>query len=459
MERKRRDGMFFDEGIGLVKMQFTDLFGQSKMVEMTRGQAEKALEEGYKINRYALGGLKQDGAAGVSGGGALGRQIAGSPVLESQIAGSMAAGGRMPKLQPEETELYLRPEWDTYQILPWDSGQENVARLICSVCGPDREPFWADSRSVLKKKIAEAEKMGLFLEFDFQCEFYLFHTDDEGRPTTVTHEVAGYYDAGLIDLAESVRRDMMMSLEEAGMEVESAHHGLTPGQHCFLLPANRGVEAGDYLQTFKSAVKRIAKRHGLHAAFMPKPAGGGDGSGLHIGVTIRDEAGHTDRETAFQFRAGILKHLRDMMIFTNPTVNSYKRLAAERKTVFQPEFPAAAWERGSDKTVRFTEKAGDCGIRLLFPDPSANPYLALAAVVSAGLSGVKNSYDLADGEENPGFPETLGVVLRELEKNQFALDTFGEKLCRMYQEGKRDEWERFCSCVTDWELREYLYRC
>lgn len=430
MERGKRDGMFFDEEIGLVKMQFTDLFGQSKMVEMTRGQAEKALEEGYKVNMHALDGLWTGSSKGwVQGSGAVGGRTAGSRISKDQS----------PVYRGDGPELCLRPERDTYQMLPWDSGQESVARLICSVCGPDGLPFWADTRSVLKKKIAEAEEMGLFLEFDFQCEFYLFHTDDEGRPTTVTHEVAGYYDAGLIDLAESVRRDMIMSLEEAGMEVESAHHGRTPGQHCFLLPARCGVEAGDYLQTFKAAVKRIAKRHGLHAAFMPKP-GVGSGSGLHIGVTIRDKDGHTDRETALKFRTGILKHRRDMMIFTNPTVNSYKRLAEEDSRTFQLEVSTAA------------------GIRLLFPDPSANPYLALAAVASAGLSGVKNPCLLAE-EELPGFPETLGVALRELEKNQFARDAFGETLCRMYQEGKRDEWERFCSCVTDWELREYLYRC
>lgn len=434
MGKEKTGGMCFDEEISLVKLQFTDLFGQSKMVEMTRNQAEKTLRVHYGVNRFALGRLKREGAPG-------------SPIPDFLQDKS------------EGTELYLEPDLDTYQILPWDSGQENVARLICSVCGPDGRPSWADSRSVLKAVIAKAKGMGLQIDFDFQCEFYLFHTDDEGRPTTITHEVAGYYDAGLIDLAESVRRDMMLSLKDAGMEVESAHHGLTPGQHCFLLPAKCGVAAADYLQTFKSAVKRIAKRHGLHAAFMPKPNMDGDGSGLHIGVLIRDETGRAGRETAEQFRAGILKHLREMLIFTNPTVNSYKRLAAERKPVFQPEFPAAVWEKGSDKTVRLADGEEGCALRVLYPDPSANPYLALAAIVSAGMDGVKKRYCLSEEEEHPRFPETLGILVRELEHNSFAFYTFGEKLCQMYREGKRDEWERFCSYVTDWELREYLYRC
>lgn len=434
MEEERANQICFGEDVDLIKMQFTDLSGQSKMVEMPCSQAEKAFKEGYAINRFALGGLKREG-------------VAGSSVPEYLTDKS------------EGEELYLRPDPGTYEILPWDSGQENVARVICSVCNPDGTPSWTDSRNILNETICRAEEAGLCVSFDFQCEFYLFHTDDEGRPTTVTHEVAGYYDAGPIDLAESVRRDMICSLEEAGIGVESTHHGLTPGQHCFLLPERYGTDAGDCLQTFKSAVKRIAKRHGLHATFMPKPNMSGDGSGLHIGVLIRGKDGKTDRETASHFRAGVLSHLRDMMIFTNPMINSYKRLAAERTMVFQPEFPAAVWEKGDDKAVRLIEyKDGTCAVQILFPDPSANPYLALTAVLAAGLDGIEKKMVSENKEDGPLFPDTLGVLLREFPDNRFARDTFGEKFCRMYGEVKREEWNRFCSFVTDWEIQEYLYR-
>ncbi len=434
MDKERIDGCFLDEEADLMKLQFTDLFGRLKMVEMTRGQSQKVMADGYPINRFALGGLRKEGA-----------------VLPFPA-------GLQDKA--ENTGLYLKPDMATYQILPWDSGQENVAGVICDVMNSDGSPSPIDTRSLLKATIVRAERLGLSLYFDFQCEFYLFHTDDEGRPTTVTHEVAGYYDAGPIDLAESVRRDIMLSLSEAGMEVESSHHGTTPGQHCFLLPVRYGVEAADYLQTFKTAVKRIAKRHGLHAAFMPKPNGNGDGSGLHTGIVIRDKNGNTDKETAMYFRCGILKHLRDMMIFTNPLINSYKRLAAEKCNAVQPEFPATVWEEGNDKAVRYTEdKNGIVTIMALFPDPSANPYLVLAALAAAGLDGVEKKMRTPECDENPKFPETLGVVLRELDGNTFAKTAFGETLCGMYREGKQEEWDRFCSFVTDWEIHEYLYRC
>lgn len=434
MDEKRRDGCFLDEEADLIKLQFTDLFGRLKMVEMTRGQSQKVTAAGYPINRFALGGMRKEGA-----------------VLP------LPSGARD---RTGNDGLYLKPDMATYQILPWDSGQENVVGVICDVTNPDGSPSPIDTRSLLKETILKAEGLGLRLYFDFQCEFYLFHSDDEGRPTTVTHEVAGYYDAGPIDLAESVRRDIMLSLSEAGMEVESSHHGMTPGQHCFLLPARYGVEAADYLQTFKTAVKRIAKRHGLHAAFMPKPNRYGDGSGLHTGIVIRGKNGNTDKETAMYFCNGILKHLRDMMIFTNPLINSYKRLAAEKGSATRPEFPAVLWEEGSEKAVYCAEdKNGTVKITALFPDPSANPYLVLAALAAAGLDGVEKKMKISECDEKPMFPETLGVVLRELDGNVFAKTAFGETLCEMYREGKKEEWDRFCSFVTDWEIQEYLYRC
>ena len=437
-ENTNRSEPFFDEDVDLVKLQFTDIFGQCKMVQMTRRQAEKAMKEGYAINRFALGGLQK---AGIEG----------------------AAAPEYLTDQSESVELYLKPDASTYQILPWDSGQENVARVICQVCNADGTPSWTDSRHILQETVKRAEKMGLDFDFDFQCEFYLFHTDDDGRPTTVTHEVAGYYDAGPIDLAEGVRRDMVLSLEEAGFAIESTHHGLTAGQHSFVLPARRGIEAADYLQTFKAAVKRIAKRHGLHATFMPKPNMSGDGSGLHVGVSISSRRGAEAMAQAKQFAAGVLKNLSDMMIFTNPTVNSYKRLAAERSTVFQPEFPAAVWEKGSEKAVHVKEdRNGRISVEVQFPDPSANPYLALTAILAAGLEGIEKALVLdeeAGDEDAPRFPETLGILLQKLDQNEFAHRVFGEKFCRMYGEGKKEEWERFCAYVTDWETAEYLYRC
>ena len=182
-----------------------------------------------------------------------------------------------------------------------------------------------------------------------------------------------------------------------------------------------------------------------------------------MGVSISSRRGAEAMAQAKHFAAGVLKNLSDMMIFTNPTVNSYKRLAAERSTVFQPEFPAAVWEKGSKKAVHVKEdRNGRISVEVQFPDPSANPYLALTAILAAGLEGIEKALVLDEeaGDENaPRFPETLGILLQKLDQNEFAHRVFGEKFCRMYGEGKKEEWERFCAYVTDWETAEYLYRC
>lgn len=423
-----------DKNIDLLKLQFTDLSGQSKMIEVTGGHIDRVLREGAVINRFSLEGLDRKNWD----------------------------AGRVKKLiqeEPDGTELYLKPDLPTLRMLGWESGADDVASVICDVCQKDGSPAWADSRSAFRAVLEKAEEQGIQVDFDFQCEFYLFHTDDEARPTTVTHEVAGYYDAGSIDLAENIRTEIMLGLEEAGMEVESGHHGATPGQHCLVLPSRRGIEAADYLGLFRNAVKRIAKRHGLHASFMPKPNRSGDGSGLHVGVTLNVGTERDAEETLRCFRAGVLRHLRELTIFTNPLVNSYKRLAAARKPLFQPEFPAAVWETGSDKAVRpVKEKNGRHRLEVLYPDPSVNPYLALGAIVAAGLSGLSEGDILGPDEEEPIFPETLGEAICEFEKSQFVRNVFDKRLCDRYLESRKEDWGRFSSYVTDWEIKEYLFR-
>lgn len=437
------------EEMDLVRLQFTDVFGQMKMVEMTPAQAEKAMREGYPIRRLALG-EEQKGREGE----------------EEKNSGA------------EEADwVYLVPDADTYRVLPWDSPQENVARMICNVREKGGQPSPLDCRSILQDTVRRAGEMGLEAEFRFQCEFYLFHTDDDGRPTTITHEVAGYYDAGLIDLADGVRRDILLSLREAGMEAECAYHGLTPGQHCFLLPARPGVEAADYLQTFRSGVKRIAKRHGLHAAFMPNPVAGGDGSGLHVEIRLRKTekrdgtpASETENQLFLQqaelFAGGIERNLRDMLIFTNPTVNSFKRLAKlkgrERNGAGLgcPGGNSAGKKPGEDfasaasAVSLLSSGERDAVLRITFPDPSCNPYLALTALLAGGMKGLSG-----EQRERRAFPDTLGCLLQEFPENRFAREAMGERFCLAYEAGKRREWERFCSHVTDWEMAEYLFRC
>ena len=453
-ENTNRSEPFFDEDVDLVKLQFTDIFGQCKMVQMTRRQAEKAMKEGYAINRFALGGLQK---AGIEG----------------------AAAPEYLTDQSESVELYLKPDASTYQILPWDSGQENVARVICQVCNADGTPSWTDSRHILQETVKRAEKMGLDFDFDFQCEFYLFHTDDDGRPTTVTHEVAGYYDAGPIDLAEGVRRDMILSLEEAGFAVESTHHGLTAGQHSFVLPARRGIEAADYLQTFKAAVKRIAKRHGLHATFMPKPKAGTAGSGMHINISLFQDGKNifSDSEAedglsqeAKWFMGGIMAHVKGMCAVTNPLVNSYKRLTsgcdAPRDII---------WTTKNHNTLlRIPFMRGeDTRIELRFPDPSANAYLTIALCMAAGLDGIAKHLDpgaesarlfasrteaekVAAGIDH--LPDTLREAATFMEEDSFVKMVLGQEFVDLYVEAKKAEWNEYMSQVSEWEVDKYLYR-
>ena len=453
-ENTNRSESFFDEDVDLVKLQFTDIFGQCKMVQMTRRQAEKAMKEGYAINRFALGGLQK---AGIEG----------------------AAAPEYLTDQSESVELYLKPDASTYQVLPWDSGQENVARVICQVCNADGTPSWTDSRHILQETVKRAEKMGLDFDFDFQCEFYLFHTDDDGRPTTVTHEVAGYYDAGPIDLAEGVRRDMILSLEEAGFAVESTHHGLTAGQHSFVLPARRGIEAADYLQTFKAAVKRIAKRHGLHATFMPKPKAGTAGSGRHINISLFQngknifsdpEAEDGLSQEAKWFMGGIMAHVKGMCAVTNPLVNSYKRLTsgcdAPRDII---------WTTKNHNTLlRIPFMRGeDTRIELRFPDPSANAYLTIALCMAAGLDGIAKHLD--PGAESARLfasrteaekaaagidhlPDTLREAATFMEEDSFVKMVLGQEFVDLYVEAKKAEWNEYMSQVSEWEVDKYLYR-
>jgi len=453
-ENTNRSEPFFDEDVDLVKLQFTDIFGQCKMVQMTRRQAEKAMKEGYAINRFALGGLQK---AGIEG----------------------AAAPEYLTDQSESVELYLKPDASTYQVLPWDSGQENVARVICQVCNADGTPSWTDSRHILQETVKRAEKMGLDFDFDFQCEFYLFHTDDDGRPTTVTHEVAGYYDAGPIDLAEGVRRDMVLSLEEAGFAVESTHHGLTAGQHSFVLPARRGIEAADYLQTFKAAVKRIAKRHGLHATFMPKPKAGTAGSGMHINISLFQngknifsdpEAEDGLSQEAKWFMGGIMAHVKGMCAVTNPLVNSYKRLTsgcdAPRDII---------WTTKNHNTLlRIPFMRGeDTRIELRFPDPSANAYLTIALCMAAGLDGIAKHLD--PGAESARLfasrteaekaaagidhlPDTLREAVAFMEEDSFVKMVLGQEFVDLYVEAKKAEWNEYMSQVSEWEVDKYLYR-
>ena len=333
---------------------------------------------------------------------------------------------------------------------------------------------------VLKKVVKQAAEMGYVFKVEPECEFFLFHIDDGGMPTTITHEHAGYFDVGPVDFAENVRRDIVLNLEEMGFEVRSSHHEKAPGQHEIDFKYSDALKTADNLLTFKMTVKSIAKRHGLHATFMPKPRSNVDGSGMHVNMSLWDRDGNNvfyDPEDPCKisrearcFMAGILKHIGAITALTNPLINSYKRLV--------PGFDAPVYATWSAETsfalLRVPAVTGThTKLELRSPDPTANPYLAFAACLAAGLEGIRQELPLAPSvdinvsaltdEERRALdierlPKTMCDAVDALEKDPFIIDMMGEPVAKQYIATKRKEWNTYRRQVTEWEIKEYLNR-
>ena len=428
-----------EEDVGFIRLQFTDIFGVMKNVAITASQLEKALD-----HQIMFDGASIEGFARI-----------------------------------EESDMYLYPDLDTFEIFPWRPQQGKVARLICDVYKPDGTIFQSDPRYVLKKVMSQAKSMGLEFDVGPECEFFLFHTDEDGLPTTVTHESAGYFDLGPLDLGENARRDMVLTLEDMGYEIEASHHESAPAQHEIDLHYDEALASADSIMTFKLVVKTIAKRHGLHATFMPKPKSGINGSGMHINMSMRkdginifhdskDPAGLS--KEAYWFIGGLMKHMKAICFITNPVVNSYKRLV--------PGYEAPvyiAWSaRNRTPLIRIPDTRGDAvRIELRSPDPSANPYLALAVCLAAGLEGIQNEimppksvdcniYEMSEEERKASgiemLPGSLLEAAREFEKDAFIQSVLGEDLSKKYIEAKTREYADYRAQVTDWEIRRYLHR-
>ena len=428
-----------EEDVEFIRLQFTDIFGSLKNMAVTASQLEKALDGRFMFDGSAIEGF-------------------------SSI---------------EDSDLYLRPDPDTLEIFPWRPQQGKVARLICDITRPDGTPFEGDSRYILKQALAEAAAMGYTFQVGPECEFFLFHMDDEARPTTISHEQAGYFDVSPLDLGENARRDMVLTLEEMGFVVESSHHEASPAQHEIDFEAAEALTAADNIQTFKLAVKTIAKRHGLYATFMPKPRVGINGSGMHNNMALLKDGKNIFQDTedenglsreAYSFIGGILEHIRAITAITNPLINSYKRLV--------PGYEAPtyiAWSRASrSPLIRVPSPRGEeTRIELRSPDPAANPYLALAVCLRAGLDGIREGtvppksvdgdiFAMTEDERRRmgirRLPATLTEAIEELEKDALIRNTLGEHAADKYIAEKKEEWNRYRSQVTDWEINEYLYR-
>lgn len=431
--------MIEEEDVEFIRLQFTDMFGTMKNVAITVSQLEKALN-----NKCMFDGSSIDGFTRI-----------------------------------EESDMYLYPDLDTFTIFPWRPQQGKVARFICDIYRPDGTPFEGDPRYVLKKVLKEANDMGYTFDVGPECEFFLFHTDDNGNPTTLTHEKAGYFDLGPVDLGENARRDMVLNLESMGFEVEASHHEVAPAQHEIDFKYDNALVTADNIMTFKLTIKSIAKRHGLHATFMPKPKSGINGSGMHINMSLSKDgknifADSADKnglsKEAYSFIAGIMNHIKGMTVLTNPLVNSYKRLV--------PGYEAPvyiAWSATNrSPLIRIPASRGEgTRIELRCPDPTANPYMVLAVCLAAGLEGIKNNLKPVDSIDKNIFemteeqkiedgiehlPENLCDAIEKFEEDEFVKDVLGKHISSNYINAKKKEWQQYRTQVTEWEIEEYLHK-
>lgn len=425
-----------EEDVQFIRLQFSDLSGHVKNIAITVSQLEKALDNEIIFDGSAISGF-------------------------ADVA---------------ESDMYLYPNLDTFEIFPWRPHQGKVARFICDVYTYDRKPFEGDPRYVLKNVLAEAKSKGYDFFVGPECEFFLFNTDDRGNPTACTNDEGGYFDVAPLDNGENCRREIVLTLEDMDFEVESSHHESSAGQHEVDFKYDEILTTADRIMTFKMVVKTIAKRHGLHATFMPKPLNGQPGSGMHLNFSLfkggKDlfSDGNELTDTAKSFIAGLLKYAPEIACFTNPTVNSYKRLIPSGQSPCH-----IAWsEINRSLAVRVpADKSGGAKIEFRTPDPSGNPYLALAACIKAGLRGIEdnltpppkveaNVYALSPDERAElgigSMPHSLNEAVKIARSSEFVRELLGDGLFRRYLDARAEEYEEYRQYVGEWEVKKYLIR-
>lgn len=430
-----------EKNVNFFRLQFVDIFGFLKNIALPLSQIEKALD----------GKIMFDG---------------------SSIEGFVRIN---------ESDMYLKPDYDTFVVMPWrEKDGSNAARIICDVYKPDGTPFVGCPRNNLKRVLAEAKKLGYTMNVGTEAEFFLFRRDAEGRATTITDDVTGYFDVEPDDSGIDCRRKIIKTLEAMGFEIEASHHEVAEGQHEINFKYADALTAADNTVTFKWVVRSIAAEFGLHATFMPKPVFGINGSGMHTNQSLfnldgtnafYDEKGPLELSpVAYKYIAGIMKNAKGFCAVTNPLVNSYKRLVAGYEA---PVY--VAWSASNRSALVRIPASRGMGTRteVRCPDPACNPYLAFAMMLGAGLDGIKNDLPVPDAVNADIFemtaaekkeagiaslPANLYEAVQELKASPIALDALGPHILAKYIEGKEKEWDSFRIAITDWEHNTYLSR-
>jgi glutamine synthetase len=428
-----------ENDVKFIRLQFTDVFGILKNVAITARQLERSLEEGTMFDGSSIDGF----------------------------------------VRIEESDMLLKPDPDSFVIFPWRPQQGKVARLICDVYTTDGKPYDGCPRNVLKKTLAKAADMGYTMNVGPECEFFLFLTDAEGKPTTITHDEGGYFDLAPIDKGEDARRDMCLTLEEMGFEIEASHHEVAEGQHEIDFKYADALLTADNIMTFKIVVKSIAARHGLYATFMPKPIFGINGSGMHTNQSLSTKDGNAFYDKngelelsaiAYNYIAGIMEHIKSIAAISNPTVNSYKRLV--------PGYEApcyVAWSaQNRSPLIRIPASRGaGTRVEVRSPDPTCNPYLSIALMLAAGLDGInrnltpppavnRNIFKMTEEEMVQlgvsSLPGNLYDALQMYKTDALVKETLGDHIFNTYYDFKIKEWDSFRTAVHPWELSQYIAR-
>ncbi|MFH5799641.1 type I glutamate--ammonia ligase [Haladaptatus sp. CMAA 1911] len=426
------------ENVDFVRLQFTDITGTVKNVSIPAHQVEKAFDEGIWFDGSSIEGF----------------------------------------VRIQESDMRLEPDPSTFAVLPWRSnGDSASARLICDVVNTDGTPFDGGPRQVLKRVLDRADEMGYTVSIGPEPEFFLFEKDEDGNATTIPHDSGGYFDLAPKDMASDVRREIIFTLEEMGFEIEASHHEVADGQHEINFKYEDALAAADNIATFRAVVRAVAEQNDIHATFMPKPISEINGSGMHSHISLFTEDGNAFddpddefnlSETAYNFMGGILNHAEAFTAVTNPTVNSYKRLV--------PGYEAPVYVAWSDTNrsalIRVPDAAGASSrFEIRSPDPSCNPYLSLAAVISAGLEGIENDadpgkpvrediYEFTDEKrEEYGIttlPGSLDEAVDALEADEVITEGLGEHVTEKFIEAKRADYADYRVFVSDWEKEKYL---